>query len=401
MTLSVIEAYRQLAKAPGFAPDPAQEALALKLDALAKQLAAPKPNGLSRLFAPPPPEPRGLYIWGAVGRGKTLLMDLFFSLAEVTPKKRMHAHAFMADVHARLHAWRQAAKRGEVSGGDPVPPIAKEIAAEARLLCFDEFSVRDIADAMILSRLFAGLFAAGVVVVATSNVAPDDLYKDGLNRASFLPFIKLVHDKMDVVELAARTDFRLEKLGRAPVYWTPDDAAATAALTRAFADLSGHEQGAPTELQRAGRVLLVPCAAHGVARFGFDDLCRAPLYAPDYLAIAERFHTVLIDHIPGSDNNTVRSKGPGEQVKVCRSLGGVEVHENHIDTGRSKHLSPDIHTKHIRCISNRNTLIGKDCGIDDSRAAVGVVEHVNLGIKQRPIWVIESRIPGWMQYPFP
>ena len=294
----VARAYAELVASPGFAPDPAQEALVARLDALAKALSAPAPTRLSRLFGVAPPPPRGLYIYGSVGRGKTLLMDMFFAAADIAPKRRQHAHAFMADVHMRLHVWRQRAKRGEVSGADPIIPVAKEIAAEARLLCFDEFSVRDIADAMILSRLFGQLFAQGVVVVATSNVAPDDLYLDGLNRASFLPFIALVHEKMDVVELTARTDFRLEKLGRAPVYWTPDDSRASAALDAAFRDLSGRAHGAPVEIIRLGRVLTAPEAADGVARFSFDALCRAPLAAGDYLAFAERFHTFVIDHIP-------------------------------------------------------------------------------------------------------
>ena len=296
--MTVVQAYAELMASPGFAPDPAQEALVARLDALAKALSAPPIKGLSRLFGGAPPPPRGLYIHGSVGRGKTLLMDMFFAAADIAPKRRQHAHAFMADVHMRLHAWRRRAKRGEVSGADPVIPVANEIAGQAKLLCFDEFSVRDIADAMILSRLFGQLFAQGVVVVATSNVAPDDLYQDGLNRASFLPFIALVHEKMDVVELTARTDFRLEKLGRAPVYWTPDDSRASAALDAAFRDLSGRAHGAPIEIVRLGRVLTAPDAADGVARFSFDALCRAPLAAGDYLAFAERFHTFVIDHIP-------------------------------------------------------------------------------------------------------
>ena len=169
----------------------------------------------------PAEAPRGLYVHGSVGRGKTMLMDLFFGAADVLGKRRTHFHGFMADVHARLHRWRQAHKRGEVSGDDPIAPIAAELAREASLLCFDEFAVRDIADAMILGRLFTALFSAGVVVVATSNVAPDDLYEDGLNRALFLPFVALLKERLDVVELDARTDYRLEKLVRAPVYYTP------------------------------------------------------------------------------------------------------------------------------------------------------------------------------------
>ena len=188
-------------------------------------------------------------------------------------------------------------KAGEVTGEDPIAPVAAEMAAQAWLLCFDEFSVRDIADAMILGRLFTQLFASGVVIVATSNVAPDDLYKDGLNRALFLPFIALLHERLEIRSLEARTDFRLEKLARAPVYYCPPDAAAKAGLDIAFKRLTGHNRGAPIEIALLGRSLTIPEASDGVARFSFDDLCRRPLGSSDFLAIAQRFHTVLIDHI--------------------------------------------------------------------------------------------------------
>ena len=204
----------------------------------------------------------------------------------------------MADVHARLNQWRQARKRGEAEGEDPIGPVAADLAREASLLCFDEFSVRDIADAMILSRLFTALFAAGVVVVATSNVAPDDLYKDGLNRALFLPFIALIKERLDVVELDARTDYRLEKLKRSPVYYTPLGPKADAALDAAFLTLTGHKRGEPAQIELLGRHLDVPQAIDGVARFDFDALCRRPLGAADYLKLAERFHTIIIDRIP-------------------------------------------------------------------------------------------------------
>ena len=298
LSVSVAEAYARLMASPGFAADPSQEALVRCLDDLALALSGPAPNRLKRVLGKSPALPRGIYIYGPVGRGKTLLMDMFFTATDVARKRRQHAHAFMTEIHARLHAWRQRAKRGEVSASDPVVQIAKEIAAEARLLCLDEFNVRDVADAMILSRLFGQLFAERVVVVATSNLAPDDLYQGGLNRALFLPFIALVKDNMAVIELNARADFRMEKLGRAPVYWTPDDIAATAALDRAFRDLSGQTRGAPLRIDRPGRVLIAPHTADGIARFSFDELCRAPLGAADYIALAERFHTLLIDHIP-------------------------------------------------------------------------------------------------------
>jgi len=299
----IAQGYRALVSDRGFEFDPAQAELAWKLDALSAGLEdyrpEPKPGAFGWLIGHKAAEPpRGLYIHGPVGGGKTMLMDMFFDAVTGPSKRRAHFHAFMADAHARLHRWRQALKRGEVVGEDPIAPVAAELAREASLLCFDEFSVRDIADAMILGRLFAALFAAGVVVVATSNVAPDDLYRDGLNRALFLPFIAMIEERLDIVELDARTDYRLEKLKRAPVYYSPIGPKADAALDAAFLTLTGHDRGEPLEIELLGRHLDVPQAIDGVARFDFDALCRRPLGASDYLKIAQRFHTIIIDRIP-------------------------------------------------------------------------------------------------------
>jgi cell division protein ZapE len=288
--------------------DPAQEALIAHLDQLVEALAEAEkkavPKGpLGWLLGRRDREaeaPRGLYIWGSVGRGKTMLMDLFFDVASVPLKRRVHFHAFMGDVHERIFEFRQRVKRGEEKDTDPIPHVASALAAEATLLCFDEFAVTDIADAMILGRLFTALFSHGVVVVATSNVEPDRLYENGLNRALFLPFIALFKERMQVVKLESRTDFRLEKLSGSDVFLVPADAAAHGRLGELFRRLTG-AKGAPLTLTIKGHPVEVPCAAGGVARFTFADLCSKPLGAADYLALAERFHTVFLEDIPVLD----------------------------------------------------------------------------------------------------
>lgn len=284
--------------------DEAQLGIADRLDALAMALRerslGRKSSALGWLFGrkASPELLRGLYVWGGVGRGKTMLMDHFHALLPVQGKRRVHFHAFMRDVHERIHEWRQAARRGVVQGSDPVVPVATALAQEAQVLCFDEFAVTDIADAMLLGRLFEALFAQGVVVVATSNVHPDDLYRDGLNRALFLPFIRLLGERMDIVRLEARTDYRLEKLAGDEIYLSPLDSAAREALVRLFVGLTGGVEAEPAKLHVKGRIVEVPRAAQGVAWFGFDDLCARPLGASDYLEIAETYHTVLIEGVP-------------------------------------------------------------------------------------------------------
>jgi cell division protein ZapE len=296
--------YAALVAAGKIEADPGQATLARHLAALERRLdqhrLARKSSSLGWLFgkreqagAPL----RGLYVYGEVGRGKTMLMDLFFETSAVIRKRRVHFHEFMSDVHERVHAYRQEIKSGEGNEHDPIQRTAAAIAEESWLLCFDEFHVTDIADAMILGRLFTRLFDLGVVMVATSNLAPGDLYMDGLNRALFLPFLALLQRQCEVVHLEARIDFRLEKLTGVPTWYVPDDAKADIALEDAWRRLAG-DAGIPHELVVKGHVVRVPKAATGVARFSFDDLCAQPLAAADYLKIAHEFHTVIVDHIP-------------------------------------------------------------------------------------------------------
>ena len=303
----VLRAYERKVAAGELTSDRAQVALAKRLDAVLGALEnarlGAKSSALGWLFGSkrPPQAVKGLYIHGDVGRGKTMLMDLFFEALPGSKKRRAHFHDFMADVHARIHARREAARAGHAPDGDPIPAVAAAIRAEARSLCFDEFTVTDIADAMVLARLFEQLFELGVTLVATSNVAPRDLYRDGLNRARFEPFIAKLEARCDVVNLDALGDYRQGDRERARVYVKEGDSAALQAAWSRFAE--GEER--PATITRGSRTIDVARAVEGrggadrsAAWFGFDELCARPLGAPDYAAMADRFRTVLVENVP-------------------------------------------------------------------------------------------------------
>lgn len=307
--------YRALVADGALDADPAQEAVAERLQALYEALAARRTLGTGFLSAAakfwgaraaPKADARGVYLWGDVGRGKSLLMDIFFNNAAAGPKRRVHFHEFMAETHERIAAWRALPERekkrhpgvNRKAPDDPMPPVGRDIARDAALLCFDEFQVSDIADASILGRLFEALFAEGVTVVATSNRRPDDLYKDGLNRHRFLPFIEMLKERLDVIEIEGAHDYRLERLSGAPVYYAPLGPESMAAMDEAWEALicGGEERAEHIDVK--GRRLTIARTARGAARMSFADLCEKPLGAGDYLALARRYGALFLDRIP-------------------------------------------------------------------------------------------------------
>jgi cell division protein ZapE len=302
---TVASAYAARVASGEFSEDPAQVELAERLDTLLQQVStkrlANKSSALGWMFGRKQSSSvplRGLYVHGSVGRGKTMLMDMFFELVPAKRKRRAHFLDFMADAHSRIHAHRQKLKNGETKENDPVPPVAAELFEEAWVLCFDEFSVTDIADAMLLSRLFEQLFKRGCVLVATSNVEPDQLYKDGLNRSLFMPFIGLLKDNVDIINLDARTDYRMETTTRLPVYHLLADGEGDDAMDLAWKRVTAGKQTASDTVRVQGRDVAVPKAGAGAARFSFTGLCEKPLGASDYAAISARYNTVFVDRVP-------------------------------------------------------------------------------------------------------
>ena len=290
---TIPEIYTRLAGEGRLEPDPAQIAVLPELERLRRAVeeAPPPRSGLRGLFSKPAPAPRGLYLWGGVGRGKSMLMDLFHAAVDIEAKRRVHFHAFMQEVQAGLHEARQTGV------DDAILPVAESIAADTRLLSFDEMQITDITDAMIVGRLFEKLFEDGVAVITTSNRVPDDLYKDGLNRQLFLPFIDLLKDRMEVWELASPKDYRQDRLGGEQVYFSPSNANARDAISRLWEQMSGGG-GSPLVLNVKSREVEVPAFRNGAGRATFWDLCAKPLGPADYLAIAEAVRVLFLEDVP-------------------------------------------------------------------------------------------------------
>ena len=294
MRQTLTEIYDARVDAGTLRPDPAQRAALPGLEmrrVWLEEHAGRKKGLLAGLFGKPPETPRGLYLWGGVGRGKSMLMDQFTDALDITAKRRVHFHAFLQEIHRGMTAAR---KRG---AEDALAPIAETVAADIRLLAFDEMQITDITDAMLVGRLFQLLFQAGVMIVATSNRPPDDLYKDGLNRALFQPFLATLKDRMEVVELTAETDYRQHRLQGAQVYFHPAGTAKQA-ITRIWAELTGGGDTPPLTLHVTGRDVLIPAFRNGVARASFWDLCARALGAADYLALAQAIRVLVLEDIP-------------------------------------------------------------------------------------------------------
>lgn len=290
--MSVTALYHARVETGEVALDDAQAAAAERLSALARRVEGWSPGVRTLLYGRVGPGEEGVYLHGAVGRGKSMLMDLFFEAADTPKKRRAHFHEFMQDVHARIRAARQT------NAKDPIAQVAKAIAEQSWLLCFDELHVTDIGDAMILGRLFEGLFGRGVVMVATSNRPPEGLYENGVNRQLFEPFIDLLNAKMEVVELDAERDYRLARLEAAPTWFTPLDHDADARMDEVWLRMRAGASARAETLEVQGRTLEVPRVSGGAARFTFAALCGEPLGPADYLAIARRYHTLFLDRIP-------------------------------------------------------------------------------------------------------
>ena len=292
----LLEKYRSYVSDGTLDSDPAQALLVEKLEILANRLTSYRPpertDFLSYFTRKRGEIPKGLYIFGKVGRGKTFAMDMFFEAVPMKRKRRAHFHEFMLDIHKRIAHARKSSK------GDPISAVAKSIASEASLICFDELHVNDITDAMVLSRLFKKLLNRGTIVVATSNAHPDELYKDGLNRQLFLPFIDLIQDHLELFELNAQHDYRLEKLAHQKIYFTPANNNSSASMDAIWLNLTGSNTGTMRSHELNGRILHVPKVAMGAARFNFGDLCEQPLGVEDYLTLAHAYHTMFIDGIP-------------------------------------------------------------------------------------------------------
>ncbi len=337
MAGGVLLHYQERVDSGVLAADLAQHACAVRLDHLAEVVARRAKQRasmlerlmLGRLLRSNDHVPRGLYIHGGVGRGKSMLMDLFFEVVAEPLKRRIHFHAFMAEAHDRIGEARKTVD------GDPIPAVAAGIASKARLLCFDELFVTDIADAMVLGRLFRALFGLGVVVVATSNALPGDLYRNGLNRQLFLPFIDEIEDRLDVIELASACDFRLAKLSGHRLYFSPNDAAARAALNEHWFRVTGLSKGYHSEVDVKGRTIDIAQAAMGAARFSFADLCEKPLGPRDYLALARDFHTIFVDDIP--------VLGPARRDVARRFITLIDtMYDNHVCLIASAEAEPDM-----------------------------------------------------------